>query len=258
MMSREPARPLLTGFYRWRSNFPVAPSVSPAADFIPSSGFSPQSSLLKSPQSPIIQSGSSLSGLSWHCCVWRVPVRSSVECPLIRIHDVLDLDDAFLARTPQSAVSSIHHVKSIWCQFVPSLVMQSLVTWCSGLSVHVFPPKFIHCNPDLHGDRIGGGPLGGNRSHALQETWGSSPALSLPSKDSWETHAVHQVWERLSPGADPAALIPRKSVSLMSSQSTGLCHGRLTSWLSGIYEVFHCQTVLFALATNKHFYEATQ
>ena len=47
----------------------------------------------------------------------------------------------------------------------------------------------------------------------------SSPAVSLTCRDSWKTHAVHQAWERLSPGADPAALIPRKSVSLMSSQS---------------------------------------
>ena len=88
-MSREQGRPLL---YRWRSNFPAAPNISPTADIVPSSGFNPQSSLLKSPRSPIIQSGSSLSGRSWHCCVWRVPVRSSVERPLIRIHDVLGLD----------------------------------------------------------------------------------------------------------------------------------------------------------------------
>lgn len=138
-VSREPARPLL---YCWRSNFPAAPNISPAADIVPSSGFSPQSSLLKSPRSPIIQSGSSLSGLSWYCCVWRVPVRSSVERPLIRIHDVLGLDYAFwqehhvIRHVKRCSVRLSHHW---WCRvwslgavvwvFVSSPQIHTLQSW---------------------------------------------------------------------------------------------------------------------------------
>ena len=53
-------------------------------------------------------------------------------------------------------------------------------------------------------------------------------ALFQLCPDGWETHAVHQACERISPGADPAALILRTPVPLMSCQSTGLCPGCLT------------------------------
>lgn len=100
--------------------------------------------------------------------------------------------------------------------------MQSLVTWCGGLSVHVFPPDsyIAILTSTVMGLGVG-----------LWEVTGGLRELSVLfplCADGWETHAVHQACERISPGADPAALILRTPVPLMSGQSTGLCPGCLT------------------------------
>ena len=134
--------------------------------------------------------------------------------------------------------------------------MQSLVTWCGGLSVRVSPPDsyIVILTSTVMGLRVGlwevmgampyGSPEGalqfssrparmaGRHSQSTRRARGSHRALTLlPSSRERQRR-----WWAASRWDFVAAAWPDQG-----------------SWFSGVYELLHCQTIVFALVTNKHF-----